>query len=784
MAKAAVEQQFDTVSSIRQVVENMQLSENIRARDRALIDTLANGERPFTPAEVEKYQIRYNINWGELNKQIRDANRQVNGALLYKPILFTATSRGGEVEKRDDYSQIFTSTLNEGLTTGDMGAHFRYLIRARNASVCLHGIGAMFWPNDYCILPKFIPLENLLIPTDTYLDFSNLSYFDIKTELTPYELYERTHGEKVDKGWNVEQVNLILDGLKGLEGINPNNYNWVEYPEKMQEIFKQNRCFLNSDAVAVVKLDYFFTKEKETGDWFMRVFLRESIGEADADVFVYETDVPFADSINKVLHCQYGDNSIVAPLKYHSVRGCGQQGYSAAEALNRFRSGLFQHGEEQLRMYFYVNNPSDKSRQNVVELMQYGIIEDGVKIVPESERHQVDANLIESIMSQCRQNLSENSASYVSDINDGTNKERTLGEAQIIQQSATMSVSSLLTMMYYQETPFYEEIVRRSLKENAGEPFADKFQTKCIKAGIPKELLVVDNWRIEPERVLGAGDQSLALQEVGALKQIAPSLDPKSQRMIDRMFVSTVTRDPAKGMLLVPDAKDDSSSGTQAAEDVFGTLMQGSQISLRQGITQNDYITTMLKLMGSVVQRITQTDNMGTPQEVIGLENVGNDIQKHIAILESDRTQGENVKMYGDALGKVMNLVKAFAQRIAESNKPKQTPKLLESINYKDVPDDVKRQMESAAGLQPSQMAVPDPKTAKAVQGMKIKQAQFEQKSQHSQINFYLEQMRKATEAQANLSQEQQLHNQELAHAAADKLLELIPVNNEPQPVE
>jgi hypothetical protein len=42
--------EFDTVSSIRKTVDNMQIAENIRASDRALIDTLANGERPYTPA--------------------------------------------------------------------------------------------------------------------------------------------------------------------------------------------------------------------------------------------------------------------------------------------------------------------------------------------------------------------------------------------------------------------------------------------------------------------------------------------------------------------------------------------------------------------------------------------------------------------------------------------------------------------------------------------------------------------------------------------------------------
>lgn len=766
--------ELDTVSSIRKIVDTMQLAENIRAKDRALIDVLANGERPYTPDEVEKYQIKYNINWGELNKQLRDANRQVNGALLFKPVLFTATSRGGEVEKRDEYGQNFTTIINRRLKRKKTGKYHRNLLKARDASVCLHGVGLVYWPNDYQPLPKFVPLENLLIPTDTDLDFENLSYFDIKVEMTPWQLYSTTHGDKVDEHWNMDQVAKILDGLKGLQGVNPNNYNWVQYPEKMQEIFKQNRTYLDSDSVAKVKLDYFFTKKKEDGLWYLKVFLRESIGPSEPDDFVYFSDQPFANDLGHILHMQVGDNSIVPPNKYHSVRGLGQTLYSAAEALNRFRSGLFQHGEEQLRMYFYVDNPTDKSRQNVIELFQYGIIETGVRIVPEAERHQVDSGLIEAIMSQCRQNLSENSSSFVQDINDGTGKEMTLGEAQIRQQTVNIAVSSLLTMMYEEETAYYEEVVRRFLRPNSGVAEVESFQAECKKAGIPEELLKTDNWDIEIERVLGSGDQTLALQEVGALFQNRAAFDPKAQRIIDRQFVSTVTRDPAKGKLLVPDTKDDSTSGVQAAEDVFGTLMQGVPVKLRQGITQNDYIERMLAMAGAIITRISQTDNMGTMQEVIGLGTVLADVEQHIAILEPDPKQAQNVKMYGDAVGKLGNLVKAFAQRIQAANAPKQSPKLIESMSYKDVPDDVKRQIEAQAGLQPSQMEVPDPKAQKAQQGLAINAAKFQQKQQQSAIAFEMQQIQKLSEHQADMTMEKQRAQQELLHAHVQKLQELI----------
>jgi len=770
--------EFDTVESVRKTVENMQLLENERARDRALIDVLANGERPYSPQEVEEYQVQFNINWGELKKSVRDANAQINGALLFKPVLFTGTCKGGAPEKRDVYSQKFTTKINDAVLMDEQGSKFRFLIKSRNASVTLHGPGIMYWPNDYDVLPQFVPLENFLVPTDTLLDFSNCSYFDIKTELTPYELYERTHGgDTVDENWNMEQVDAILEALEEMGTLNTNNYNWVQHPEKMQEIFKQNRCYLNSDAVAKVKLDYFFSKQND-GNWFLKIFTREGLGEADPDVFVYESDKPFADSLHKIIHVQYGDNSLVPPLKFHSVRGIGTDNYSPAWALNMFRSDLFQHAKEQMRMYLRIADPADKGRENMVNLQQYGILENGISFVPQSERHQIDTDLVDNVIAQCRQNVAENSSSYVQDIDNGTEKEQTLGEAKIRQMTANQNVSTLLTMMYFQETPFYQETTRRYLTSDVSE--AKAFRDDCISDGIPKELMVYSNWRIDPDKVLGAGDQSLALGQASALYQARTGFDPKTQRMISRQFVSTLTQDPAKGLLYVPDAPDNADSGVLAANDVFGTLMQGVPVALRGGIEQTSYVTTLLASTTAVVQAIQQADNMGTSQQVSGLAMVLDDIKMHVQILAGDPTQKIFVKQSMDAVGKLENELKGFAQRIQQQKQGSQANlKELINVNFSDLHLDSQNAFLQMIGLPPSTMTSPNPKMAAAAQKLEINQAKFQQQTNQKQISFLLDQINKLTAHDADMTIQQRQHNQELAHAASEHLMSLIASANE-----
>lgn len=757
----------ETVSGLRAVIDKMQLVETVRANDRALIDTLANGSRPYTVDECENFQIKINVNWGEMNRQIRDANRQVNSALIYKPVLFNLICRGGEVEKRDEYSIKATKNFNDCLTKKKTGKRFKFNLQSRNASFVLHGIGVLFWPNDYHSYPRFQPLENLLIPSDTSQDFSDLSYFDMKVDLTPYEFSKLTQGDKVMNGWDTEFARKILDSLQELKFQNPNNYNWWQHPEQMQELFKQNRTYLDSDAVAKVKLHFFFQRDDEDGKWYRKIFLRDEsqyvsgiMGQVNKDEFVFDSDVPFADDIEQILHVQYGDNNIVPPKKFHSTRGLGQLLYSPAEVLNRYRSDILQSAFEANKTYFKIQSPADKSRQNVIDLMQYGVMEDGISFVPEAERHQVRTDLAEFVMSECRQSLSENSASFVQDIDTGTKKEMTLGEAQIRQQSVNLTVSSMLEMSYDQEVFLGVEMLRRFLFKNANTQESKWFVEQCVKDGIPKELLIDSMWDVKVEKVLGSGDASLANQEVATLMSWRPQFDPKSQRTILRMAATTVTKDPAKGMLLVPETEVQATDGRLEAENVFGTLMDGVPVTLREGIDQFGYIDGMMQMMGAIISRISQTDNVGTPQELIGLQTVSQDVAKHIELISADQQNAQKVKIYGDAIGKLDNLIKAFGQRQQQA---------------------AQKQQESVS---PEAQAKAQAITTQSQLKIQTKEAEFEQKLQHREIQFQqkIEQQLKTSElnikkmiaeTMTQLMANKDIHQQQLAHDAATHSLNL-----------
>ena len=226
---------FGTPQKVFNICENMQLAEDVRARDRAKINVLFNGSNPYTREEEEKYQIQINVNWGFGKSIIRDAISQLNSAFRHNGLLFTATAKEGPVQKREIWSDYFTKNIHEPIQNGASGKKHFFLVGSRNANISLHGIGALIWPNDFRWMPRFAALEDLLIPTDTYCDFSNLRYFGENLYLSPGEFATMAMGDKKLSGWNEKQVKAILDNQKTMvKGDNATPF-WKDQPEAVAE---------------------------------------------------------------------------------------------------------------------------------------------------------------------------------------------------------------------------------------------------------------------------------------------------------------------------------------------------------------------------------------------------------------------------------------------------------------------------------------------------------------------------------------------------------------------
>jgi hypothetical protein len=755
--KQTFEKEFATVEKVLSVIKPMEDIERLRASDRAKIDGLFNGKRPYTEEECDKHGITINVNWGEGKRIMRDATNQLNQALLHPGLLFNCSLEAGPEDKRDEWGQKFTANIHKPLQRGLSGLRHYYMIRNRNASIAMHGIGALLWANDFRWMAKFIGLEDLLIPTETYCDLTNCRYLCANQYLVPGELMEVMQGDNVKPGWNKKMIGGILDSMKNLysEGVPPT---WRDQPEAMTNIWKENKGYYYTDAVPRIRTRWFFYQQlNDPKKWYRKMILREAYGDVKPSTgFLFEEKDSFAEDIHEILSVQFGDNNYVAPLKYHAVRGLGVDLYAPIETLNRLRCEFVQSVFEHLKMYFRIQDPQDRDRLKQIVLSQYGVLPEGLNIVPRDDRHQIDPRLVEEAMGQLGEIMQTNASSYLPNQDDGKEKTMTAREANIRANQANTMVSAMIVALYMQEGFYYEEIVRRFCKKSSNDPDVKEFQKACKADGIPEEYITdPEVWRVTPERVLGGGDRSQAQQEAWLLWQNRTAFEPSVQPQIGRLVWSTVLNDPNKANLLVPMAKPESTNGTIMAESVFGTLMTGNQIPLRQGVDYIGYVQTLLRMTGSVVQRIMQQGGVATGMdEIIGLATACQNIQLHIAAIAADAQQKQTVKQLADGLAQLLNLIKAIAQRTLQQRAAAQK-----------AGQGGQGQMEAAK----TQGLILNAQTK-----ARINEASAALKRHQKQVDFALDQQRRNIELAAEIGRENARHHMALAHENANQVMQML----------
>jgi hypothetical protein len=744
---------FKDASKVKSTIDASEQIEMVRSNNRSKVQALFDGMPPMTPEEAKKAGVRISVNWLEGPVLAQQARRQYQTAFCRQNNYFKVSIPCAPQDKKREWELTITNAINRPLKRS---LPFYELMRSKFASVVAHGIGPQMWLNSEDWLPNFVAVDDLRIPTDTEISFGNLMWFAVRKRYTPWEFAKKAFGREADKGWNLPVIQKILDEYKDTNTADV-QYDWSSSPEQMLELWKQNMGYYMSDAVPTIPVWHFYyldeTKPRETA-WKLKVVPAENgIKGLEENVFLYDSgDKTFAADLSELLHVQFGDLNGKAPFLYHSVRSLGFLLMEPCYWSNLIFCRFLQHTWENFNMLFRSADPNDRARAQKVELFDKGWIDSSVTIVPKEQRHQIDQNLVEMALSKMKQLMGESSSAYTQDVDTGTAKEQTAFETSVKLNQVNSMMSGLLDTAEHYETFSFREIARRFCIKDSMNKDAQLFQNECKKAGIPREYLNVNLWDITPDMPLGSGNQTLELAQAQQLMAQRGAFGGQAQQVILHMYVAAVTQDAKLAAELAPleEGKEVSDAKAYAAA-IFGSLMQGVPVPMRQNLNPIDQIDILLGLTAGVIQRVEKTPGMSTVSEVTGLSTVLAFVQQLVGQIAQDPEQKQRVKEYMDAVGNLSNQVKAIGQQLQQSQQQGEAPKM--SINYKDAPPSIQRQMEQREGFQPAtdDEAQTTPQTAKVVHQMAIKDAQHQQKQQQSQESFALDQHRKNLETQAEI---------------------------------
>lgn len=662
-----------------------------RASNRALIDALFDGNPPYSQEEARQNRISVNTNFLDATRIHQDACRQFNQAMCKPENYFTVRLDSGPVHRRLEWGAIITKEINRR-----MKGSLRYTEMLHNvfAQVVLHGIGPVTWSDKQRWCPRMHAVADVLVPSRTLLTMENLPYFAIYRRYTAAELYRKTHGPRVDKGWNMEMVNKAIAWAQKQYGATISaNDAWLN-PERLEQDIKDNSYLYASDAVPTIDAwDVYWQEdsEKEWG-WKRRIILDVETGDSftgatvvggakESDFLFNPGDRNYANKLSEIIHFQIGDGSVVAPFRYHSVRSLGWLLYSVCHLQNRMRCRLNEAAFENLLQYFRVANPDDSNRPLEMDLLDKGILPEGWSFVPQEERWQVNQNLLQQVMLLNRQSMAENSTSYTQDFGYDQKKsqpEKTATQVTAEVNASTAMVGAMLSRAYLYQEFQDKEIARRFCIKNSVDMDVKAFQAACLRRGVPQEMLDSERWDIAHNRVIGSGNKQLEISQAGMLMQFIDRYDPDAQREILRIYTAAAVDDPALTMQLVPQQRNLVTDSVHDAQNSAAPLLLGLQTGLRQGVNHGEYAATLLGAMKNTLDKIEALGTGATADDIAGLQNLagqtvdgqpveGNGAANHIAILAQREDSKQEVKQLSDVLGRLMNRVKALAQQAQEA---------------------------------------------------------------------------------------------------------------------
>lgn len=674
------------------------LADGTRGYHRAMINRLANGSPPYTDEEAAASKVKINVNDLSLTRLCHDARSQFSNGFLSQARYLTGSTDTGPLHKRAEYNQIFNRHANRALK---QSIQYFEVMRSKIGSLTLHGIAPAVWETEDKCIPRAIGVEDVLVPSDTLLGFENLPFFFLRRSFTGIELAKMVRGPHIDPGWNLPFVERCLKWLDEQMTQLVSDSSWpVDWsPEKWEELRKQDGGFYGGDRCPTIDcFDIYGYQEasgKQEAGWVRRIILdswsnpgldpvakkftiskKGDIKDIDItskeDFLFTSGNRKVASSWQNVISFQFADLSSVAPFRYHSVRSLGWMLYAVCHLRNRMYCKTQEAVFEALLQYFKVKSVDDMQRALKVEMANFGVFDETLLPLPANERWQPNAGFIELGLQMNEQLTEQNSRSWTASPMQQKKERETNFQRMADIQAVNALVSAGMNQAYQYQVFEYRECVRRMMLVNSQCPVARRLRNDCLRDGIPEEVLVIEAWDIQSERMMGGGNQTFEMMIAQQLMEWRSMFDPESQRDILRIATGAVTKDPALAESLVPETPNKVTPATDQAGNDVAKLAAGVPVQIQTGTNHIEYIEQMLKLLGIKVKKGMAQGGMVDQKELQIMAGMVKAVQDNIKILAQDETQKERVLKYNNILKELTNQIKAFAQRLQQAQKAAQ----------------------------------------------------------------------------------------------------------------
>lgn len=305
--------------------------------------------------------------------------------------------------------------------------------------------------------------------------------------------------------------------------------------------------------------------------------------------------------------------------------------------------------------------------------------------------------------------MSESSASYLPDVERGGRKTPETATAEMIRLNTSVALTGAMLNQCYENVEYlYREVCRRFCIKDSKHPMVQKLRARLVEREVPLEVLDdVEAWDVQPNRVLGGGNQAMEVLQADRLMAIRPTLDPQAQRRVTKMYVAANSNsDIAEA--LVPEQQPVSTSTTVIANLAMGTLMDALPFQPPMDINPIEYVGSLIQLSSAVVNRLPAIAQVpsGTSElasKLAGLNTVFQHLEPMIQFIAQDPQMQQQAKAFEDAVKQMIQATQPFVKMLEQqtaSQGAQVDPEKEQMLQFKEREFQQKMQIETAKAAQ------------------------------------------------------------------------------------
>lgn len=618
-----------------------------RARRRALVKGLVDGNAPYQPCDLRKAGRAYqcNVNWRVAEFYLNSARSAFYDVFSEAPTYATITLNYGSINQSQEYSGIVTEEFDRLLRHDPT---WDYVNQISQYEMILYGSGPLLFPDGSDWHNDEVLCRNLLVPEFSKSNPEMWEEAAVIAEMLPHKLYEKIVDEKIARqlGWNVEAVRkaIMQAHPKWSEGGQYQTWEWH------QQMLKNESYHYSAESRSVSIAHYFFREFPQDGQMKGRIthciVINPDMEEAP-DGYLFRRWGRFG-SWSQIVHPMYYDND--GGGYHHSVTGLGVKMYSAMEYQNRLLCNMADKVFAP-RVLFKPTSAQANEALNIVQWGDYGKVPHNLDVVQTPVGSYIEdgmgfnrevTGMIASNLSQYRQNLSREGGNPI-----------TATEAQYRASEQARLGKTQLNHYYRQSDALYYEKYRRAANQNLnpklpGAKLALAFQQRCVDRGVPKGAMV----RVEQviaTRIIGQGSQFMRQQSLEKLMAVSGMVqnDAGRKHMLDDFIASHA------GQALVKRYNPPIEVASTDQEAFAMVQVASAKNGIPPVVTDNqDHVRFASIFLTAASQSIASLEDVaGTPmlaqlgQQVLQfIELLGPAIAKHIAAAKANPQLARLVK--------------------------------------------------------------------------------------------------------------------------------------------